>query len=102
MSKRRKQPQILIRIPKVAVGIRVAPNDYEGGGESWTHGDEVISVDVNCVGPARRPVSRYEVADKLRELADVVAHTRGNPIEEATIVVLFRKPRKANGAKEKG
>jgi hypothetical protein len=74
-------------VPPIYVAVKSPTQD--GG----TYGDEAIRLHMIPPG-ARDTVSRYEVADKLRELAAVVAGTISTEeLAGADIVLLFRKKR---------
>ena len=74
-----------IRVPPIHVAVKHPTGD--GG----SYGDEATRLNVRPPG-ARDTVSRYEVADKLRELADVVAGTVSvDELAGAQIVLLLTK-----------
>ena len=76
-----------VRVPPVSVGLKFY-NEVEGGSDSHANGDYALQVNVD-----RRAGGsiRYELADKLRFLADVVSNVKGDPIDGAVITILFRR-----------
>jgi hypothetical protein len=71
--------------PPVVVSVKYS-NEHEGSSDSHMHGDEVVTATVH-----EGVMRRYCVAEKMREMADFIAHTHGNPIDSAEIVVLLRR-----------
>lgn len=81
MSKRNARP--VNAEPEVEPPVRVAYGTPEGGGE--TFGDVLVLNGGKTGG-------RRELAADLRNMADVLGNTLGDPIEDYTILVVLRRP----------
>lgn len=79
-----------VEVPRIQVRVVQQSTEHEGGTDGGAFGDVLLKGNVNN-GPG---TSRYTIALKLREMADQISNTVGDPMVSASIMVLMSRPRK--------
>lgn len=77
-----------VRVPPVSIGVKIASTDHEGGTDSVSNGDVLIQ----AYDGGSKP-TRWDLAQRLRDIATHVTGTKGDPIDGYVVYVLLRRPR---------